>query len=94
MARINNTIRESLDKLSFHLRTEEKNDHMSIKTKPDMLLELVKKRKRTVRELCNILDVDQRILSSWVNALESNKILKTEASIFGESFIKLNGYKE
>jgi DNA-binding MarR family transcriptional regulator len=95
MVGYNKEIRESLDSLSFHLKPlEDSLDSMTIKTKPDVLLDLVRERKRTVKELCNILEVDQRIVSSWIDALESKKILKTEASLFGDSFIKLNGFKE
>ena len=77
-------IRESLDKLSLHLRSNESiQDHMFIKTKPDMLVDLVRKRKRTMSELCNLLDVEERILSNWVHALEEKEILKIKPSLFG-----------
>ena len=86
-------LRESLDKLSFHLRPLENHDRMAIKTKPDILLDLVRERKRTVRELSNILEVDERTVSSWIDALENKNILKMEASLFGEPFVRLNGFK-
>ena len=84
----------SLDKIAFHLREGISNDNNSVKTKVDLLLDLVKKRKRTVPELCAILDADKRMINDWIEALEERKLLKMETSVFGKWFVTANGHKE
>ncbi|MFH0929218.1 MAG: hypothetical protein V1818_02555 [Candidatus Aenigmatarchaeota archaeon] len=88
MTGFDKAMRVSLDSLKFHLRQEDMSrDEICIKTKADMLLDLVKKRKRTVPELCSILDVEERTIRNWIDALEMKNLLKVETSLLGDWFI-------
>lgn len=94
MAEYDRVAKASLDKIGFHLREEMITDRHTVKTKVDLLLDLVKKRKRTVPELCAILDADKRMINDWIEALEERKLLKMETSVFGKWFVTANGHKE
>ncbi|MBN2203233.1 MAG: hypothetical protein JW700_03555 [Candidatus Aenigmarchaeota archaeon] len=80
--------RFSLDKIGFYLRQEclSQND-FDFKTKADMMLELVKKRKRTIPEICEILDLDENTVIKWIEAMEMRNLLKVKTSVLGDWFV-------
>ena len=80
--------RFSLDKIGFYLRQEcSGQSDFSFKTKADMMLELVKKRKRTIPEICEILDLDEKTVTKWIEAMEMKNLLKVKTSMLGDWFV-------
>lgn len=88
MSRYDKPMRFSLEKIGLHLeQCDVASNDSAIKTKADIMLGLIKKRKRTVKELCHILDADEKTISNWIEAMEMKNLLKVETTLLGDWFI-------